>query len=188
MIPMMPAPVKGVVLNLDVLDLPEFQGLLDEHFALLTIPHGIVLPDIRNHEESLHPEVVRSFKTRKPVELTLTAVPEDIMGDETGTERIEYRYYYPAKRYNLGERKVKWRKMRGFVKQEIIVEGRVTQINQSEERVLIEIRPLGIPMYMDLPYEKFRGLGIRTGDFITASFPWFYTGTVSGGGINGPEL
>ncbi|KUH32055.1 hypothetical protein APY94_11105 [Thermococcus celericrescens] len=70
-------PIEGIVLDLDVLDLPEFQGLLDEHFALLTIPQGIVLPDIRNHEESLHPDIVRSFKTGKSVKLILTAVGGD---------------------------------------------------------------------------------------------------------------
>ncbi|WP_258084395.1 hypothetical protein [Thermococcus thermotolerans] len=180
-------PVKGIVLNLDVLDLPEFHGVLDEHFVLLTIPSGIILSDIRNHEELLHSEVVRSFKTKEPLELALMAVPESIMRNEIGMERIEYRYYYPPKN-SRWKRKVKWKEMRGFVRQGITVEGRVTQINQSGERVLIEIRPSGIPMYLDLPYEKFSRLEIRTGDFITASFPWFYARAVKGGDIDGPDL
>ncbi|KUH32056.1 hypothetical protein APY94_11110 [Thermococcus celericrescens] len=71
--------------------------------------------------------------------------------------------------------------MRGFIKHRIVIEGDVTSIHQSGERLLLEVRPLGIPMYLDLSPGRLKGLEIGIGDFLMASFPWFYARAVKGG-------
>ncbi|ASJ03444.1 hypothetical protein A3L09_09310 [Thermococcus profundus] len=176
-----PVPVRGIVLSIRIKDLPEYHGLLSEEFSAFIPDKGIVLPSIENTEEPLHPEILESYENRKPVEFVLELVPEAFKITE-GEETIEYVHYHPTKRYYGRRIRVNWNMMRGFIRSEIKLRGKITRIgreystslNQYGDYVL-EVFPLGVPVYVKLPPREFRRLKPGVGDVIEASAFWFYS-------------
>ncbi|WP_456366989.1 hypothetical protein [Thermococcus sp.] len=156
--------------------------MLDEDFSALIPQNGVVLPRIRNTEIPLHPEILESYENRKPVEFVLELVPETFKITK-GEELIEYSHYYPTERYYGRRTCVKWDMMRGFIRTDVRVRGRINRIGRSYfvslnsyGNYVLETFSLGIPVYVKLSPEKFRVLKPKVGDVIEVSSFWFSTG------------
>ncbi len=184
-----PTPVRGIVLDLIIKDLPECQGVLDEDFSALIPQNGVVLPRIRNTEIPLHSKILESYENRKPVEFVLELVPETFKITE-GEELIEYSHYHPTERYYGKKTRVKWNMMRGFIRTDVKIRGRIKRIGRSYfvslnsyGNYVLETFSLGIPVYIKLSPEKFRMLKPKVGDVIEVSSFWFSTGLPEDGSV-----